>query len=182
MPSWEKIKCSHLPQLIDQVRGTILYTDFQIPIDSATIRKADLDVCFYGFSFVWQLLLSTFNHTGNCDFPIGGHLVGILVPTASWKRYQFSVKLSQGLKSAFGFCRDRLESGNHAREQLKENTFINGFLSFLLCSCSFSSYVLPMNGARQLPCKPSDFASLTFSIDLPSISIVIWLFETACNR
>ena len=50
----KKIKRSHLPQLIDQVRGTILYTDFQIPIDSATIRKADLDVCFYAFSFVWQ--------------------------------------------------------------------------------------------------------------------------------
>ena len=129
-----------------------------------------------------NLLLSTFSHTGNCDFPIDGHLVDILVPAAPWKRYQFSAKLSQALKSAFGLCRDRLESGNHARDQLKENIFINGFLSFSLCSCSFRSYVLPMYGVRQLPCKPSDFASLTFSIDLPSISIVTWLFETVCNR
>ena len=30
--------------------------------------------------------------------------------------------------------------------------------------------------------KPSDLASLTFSIDLPSISILIWLFEGACIR
>jgi len=78
-----------------------------------------------------NLLLSTFNHTGNCEFPFGGHLVGILVPAAPWKRYQFSVKLSQSLKSTFGSCRDRLESGTHARDQLKENTFLNAFLSFL---------------------------------------------------
>jgi len=66
-----------------------------------------------------NLLLSKFSHTGNCDFPIGGHLVGILVPAAPWKRYQFSVKLSQALKSAFGFCRDRLESGTHASPAAK---------------------------------------------------------------
>ena len=50
----KKIKCSHLPQLIDQVGRTILDTDFEMSIDSATIRKADLDICFYVFSFVWQ--------------------------------------------------------------------------------------------------------------------------------